>query len=116
MTVRLTQDEQAALIALGQETRPSEEYRSFAGIAQALEIYGLDWDRARIRRACRSLARKGLAEYMRGLWTEDGEMAGAGYGITKAGVERLKEGVTLPAAETNIMTVGHGEIADADQA
>jgi len=43
-------------------------------------------------------------------------MAGAGYGITKAGVERLKEGVTLPAAETNIMTVGYGEIVDVEQA
>ena len=36
-------------------------------------------DRKVIRRACRSLARRGLAVYGKGLWTEDGEMAGAGY-------------------------------------
>lgn len=47
-------------------------------------------DRATVRRACRSLARKGLAEYARGLWTMDGEPAGAGYGATIAGREMLK--------------------------
>jgi len=36
-------------------------------------------DRRTVRRACRSLTRKGLAEYGRGLWTEDGEPAGSGY-------------------------------------
>ena len=47
-----------------------------------------------IRRACRRLRRLGLAEYMQGLFTEDGEVAGSGYGITPAGnsyLENLKK-------------------------
>jgi RIO-like serine/threonine protein kinase len=45
--------------------------------------------RKEIRRACRSLARKGLAEYGRGLWTEDGEVAGSGYCCKPAGRAHL---------------------------
>ena len=44
------------------------------------------YDRRMVRRYVRALARKGLAEYFRGLCTEDGEFAGAGYCITKAGL------------------------------
>lgn len=43
-----------------------------------------------VRRICRHLARIGLAEYSRGLWSEDGTPAGAGYGITKAGRAALE--------------------------
>lgn len=43
--------------------------------------------RTEVRRACRSLRRKGLARYERALWTEDGEMVGAGYGATAAVAE-----------------------------
>lgn len=43
-------------------------------------------DRKAIRRACRSLTRKGLAQFGKGLWTEDGEPAGSGYAATEAGV------------------------------
>jgi hypothetical protein len=38
-----------------------------------------------VRRACRSLARKGLTQYVRGLFTEDGEVAGSGYCATEKG-------------------------------
>lgn len=38
-----------------------------------------------VRRACRSLARKGLVQCYHGLWTESGEMAGSGYGATDVG-------------------------------
>jgi hypothetical protein len=44
--------------------------------------------RTAIRRACRSLRRKGLSEFHRGCWTEDGEPYGSGYAATKAGNER----------------------------
>jgi hypothetical protein len=37
-----------------------------------------------VRRSCRLLARKGLAEFYRGLMTEDGEMAGSGDCISHA--------------------------------
>lgn len=39
-----------------------------------------------VRGACRSLARKGLAEYHRGLFNDDGMAAGSGYGITAEGM------------------------------
>ena len=51
-----------------------------------------DVTRAEVRRACRSLWRKGLASYHRGLQTEDGEMAGAGYCITREGYDFLLKG------------------------
>lgn len=56
---------------------------TFAGIASRTRLA-----RPKIRLACRALARKGLAEYHRGLWSEDGRPAGAGYGVTQAGRER----------------------------
>lgn len=43
------------------------------------------YDRRTVRRYVRALARKGLAEYFKGLTTEDGEFAGAGYCITREG-------------------------------
>lgn len=43
------------------------------------------------RAICRSLRTRGYAEFKRGLWTEDGEPAGAGYTITKAGRKYLDE-------------------------
>lgn len=44
-------------------------------------------DRQAVRRITRHLARKGYAEYWRGLWSDDGEPAGAGYCITRQGRE-----------------------------
>lgn len=38
-----------------------------------------------IRRAVRSLARKGLVVYLRGLFTDEGYTAGSGYALTEAG-------------------------------
>lgn len=38
-----------------------------------------------VRRSVRACARKGLAEHIRGLFTDDGMVAGSGYGITPAG-------------------------------
>ena len=43
-----------------------------------------------VRRAVRALARKGVAVYGRGLFTEDGEVAGAGYALTLVGLEALE--------------------------
>lgn len=48
--------------------------------------------RATVRRACRALTRKGLAEFGKGLWTDDGEMAGSGYRATKKGRALIAEG------------------------
>lgn len=53
---------------------------SFRGIAARVRL-----PRSEIRLACRSLRRKGLAEFYRGCWTEDGEPYGSGYAATTAG-------------------------------
>jgi hypothetical protein len=60
-------------------------FLNFRGIAARTKL-----KRKEIRRAARSLARKGLAEFQKGLWTEDGEVAGSGYGCTKAGADFLR--------------------------
>ena len=44
------------------------------------------YERRVVRVAIRALARKGFAEYFRGLTTEEGMFVGAGYCITKAGL------------------------------
>lgn len=44
------------------------------------------------RRACRTLAGKGLAKCEHGLLTEDGEVAGSGYRCTEAGRAALQAG------------------------
>jgi len=41
--------------------------------------------RPKIRRVVRAMARKGITEYHKGCWTEDGEPGGAGYGLTREG-------------------------------
>lgn len=42
-----------------------------------------------VRLACRSLKRKGLAEFLIGLMDFDGQFAGAGYGVTRLGAALL---------------------------
>lgn len=77
--------EQKVLHALGLG-RDEFGYFSFATITAETGL-----DRKVVRRACRALARKGLAEYGKGLWSEDGEPAGSGYAITKQGAKALPE-------------------------
>lgn len=72
----------SALQALVRHTRPlGEMCVGFATLARET-----GQERAVVRRAVRSLARDGLAEFHRGLVNEDsGEFAGAGYCVTYAG-------------------------------
>lgn len=58
--------------------------------------------RREVRRACRSLKRKGLAKFCKGLWTEDGEPAGSGYCATKTGaeVDQLSQGKAVHNASS----------------
>jgi len=57
-----------------------DHYLNFKSIARRSKL-----DLKYVRRSVRALARKGLAEYGKGLWTEDGEPAGSGYRCTVAG-------------------------------
>jgi len=79
--VKLTDNERRVLRALyAAYDYDGFGYLNFKGIARRARL-----PRKEIRRACRSLARKGFAEYGRGLWSEDGEVAGSGYCCNPAG-------------------------------
>ncbi len=85
--MKLSDTERTVLRALRSEydIYSAYSYIHFAAIAAKTDL-----DRKVIRRACRSLARKGLAGYGRGLFTEDGTMYGAGYALTEAGLNALE--------------------------
>lgn len=88
MTSKLTKREEPVLWALNEISRPGGELCvPFKYIASTLGRS----DVPEVRRVTRQLARKGLAEYYRGLFTDDGDMAGSGYCITEAGRAALKE-------------------------
>jgi hypothetical protein len=72
-----------------EECRPGDYPRS--GFAYHLNCFVAEpWVTKDMARAtCRSLTDRGYAFYMRGLWSEDGEPCGAGYGITDTGAYYL---------------------------
>lgn len=82
-----------AILIAGNDSYTGYCYLNFTAVAERGKI-----DRKAVRRACRSLKRKGLAEFGRGLWSEDGRPAGAGYCATRAGAEWLREKAGLAPA------------------
>ena len=81
----MVEGQEKCLEALAELTLPNGEMCApFAPIERET-----GYDRRTVKRNVRALARKGLAEYFRGLCTEDGDFAGAGYCITKAGCSAL---------------------------
>lgn len=80
--VRLSDREAKMLRAIAKEDAgiDGEMAWHFRGLARfsGIELHN-------VRRTIRALARKGLAEYCRGLSNEDGEFYGSGYALTKAG-------------------------------
>ena len=82
--MKLSENEQRALLAW--ENVDKWWCLNFRGVER---YSGLE--KRLVRRTVRALARKGLAQYERGLFNEDGETAGSGYSLTKEGYERLKE-------------------------
>lgn len=82
--------ERAVLCALpGQERHPNFGFDYFSCLQVIADDAGVDKDAARF--ACRRLRDKGLALFQAGLFTEDGEPAGAGYALTDAGRAALAE-------------------------
>lgn len=65
----------------------------FAPIMEATKM-----SRRVVRRCVRALARKGLAEYHRSTWDDDGNPRGAGYCCTRAGAEKFEALDVLEAA------------------
>ena len=84
---KLNEDMRLVLESLALNSGSDWNCKGFASIASDIESKKLD--RKRIRFCCRALTRKGLAEFHRGLWTEDGEPAGSGYCCTEAGRELI---------------------------
>lgn len=84
--VRINENERKVLEVLEANTRRDGEMCiSFSYIEGETKL-GLKT----IRKACRSLARRGLAQFFRGLMTEDSEVAGSGYCISYDGELFLK--------------------------
>lgn len=77
---RLSDRERTLLLAMAENTPEPGWGFSFRALA---DISGLP--QKTIRRTVRALTRKGLAQYERVLWDEDGIPAGAGYSLTQAG-------------------------------
>jgi hypothetical protein len=81
--VSISGREMQALNALAGSYGGDFDCLRFSAIAKRAAI-----DPKHVRRSVRALARKGLAEYVKGLWNEDGEPAGSGYRCTEAGFAR----------------------------
>lgn len=79
--VRLDEDQETVLAFLANTGGSCDACFSFGSIGADTGL-----DRRRVRLACRSLKRLGFAFYARGLWNDDGEPRGAGYGLTRAGL------------------------------
>ena len=77
----MSPNEKKSLTALAERYSADFGYLHFSTIATESGL-----DRSLVRRTVRSLARKGLAEYSNGLWTDEGTPAGAGYRVTQAGL------------------------------
>ncbi len=77
--IETNQHQKVVLLALA----ASDEHFNFKGFRALARATMLD--RNRVRVVVRQLARKGLAEYSSGLFTEDGEVAGSGYAATQMG-------------------------------
>lgn len=86
----MNDDEKKVLAILAGNYRGGDEFLFFDFSSLGSET---NLDRKLVRRACRSLTRRGYARFASGLWTEDGEPAGSGYGATRDG---LKAAETLP--------------------
>jgi len=78
----LTDHEAAVLEALAARHNISAD-TSYLHFGMIEERTGLD--RGQVRDASRALAARGLAQFSRGLWTDDGTPGGSGYAITEVG-------------------------------
>lgn len=89
LIAKLTPREHPVLADLNEITRPDGEY--------CVPFYRLSGapkdapETREVRRIVRQLARKGLAEFYRGLFDDDGRLCGSGYCITKAGQKALSD-------------------------
>lgn len=91
--IKVSELEHKVLVALVEvyDSHGGEDYCTrFKYIADDLKL-----EVRQVRRACRALARKGLAKYVRGLFDDDGMVAGSGYCATDIGAKQINS-ETLP--------------------
>lgn len=77
------------LVSHGHDEYCGFDHFGFSAIARGRRL-----NRNQVRLACRSLARKGLTIFGRGLWNEDGEPAGSGYAATRYGADLINGKMT----------------------
>lgn len=102
IAARLTPAQRRALLAMA-ATNASEELAVYFRTIVATGLIPA----SEVRRSVRSLARKGIAEYRRALWTEDGEPAGSGYGFTPLGLA-VRAVLALTALVAAVAMAMHG--------
>lgn len=83
-TIKISQHEEEVLEFLAGASSDCSQCSYFIQISE-----GTGLDVKLVRRSCRSLRRKGLVEFWRGLMTDDNEVAGSGYCISDKGKARL---------------------------
>lgn len=84
--VRLSERERSCLMELHDSAYGEEGY----GVYFRTIVTGTGLRLDQVRRSVRALARKGLVELNRGLFTDDGMIAGSGYGLTREGIRWVK--------------------------
>ena len=85
--MNLNDHELACLKVLAEYYQDDEEHcLYFRTIEKAAKL-----DRSTVRRAVRSLARKGLAELHTGLFSSEGRVAGSGYCATEQGAALITD-------------------------
>jgi len=63
-----------------------------------LKHFTTEWMPKEVARGfLRDLTERGYCQYRNGLFTEDGEVAGSGYGVTERGVDYYRE-ISAPSA------------------
>ena len=80
MEIKISEREKKCLTYLLSIYGNDQDCTYFRFIGQAVGL-----EEQKVRRVVRSLARKGLAEYVRGLFDERGFIAGSGYRATELG-------------------------------
>lgn len=83
--ITISEKERIVLEVLAEEFSGEANCFYFRGIVSRLKGLKNELDERQVRIACRSLARKGLAEFQRGLFDQDGMVAGSGYSATEQG-------------------------------
>jgi hypothetical protein len=82
---KLTQNEAMALRAWI-DTDEDFDVLSFAAIHRRSQL-----PKHLVRRTVRAMGRKGVTQFVRGCWNEDGEPTGSGYGLTETGRALMRE-------------------------